>query len=201
MIRIYLPTLLLLLLLNFKAQNIYWNENYRLTYDDFAGAVPGFKKKMITFKTMAITNASIDFKFDRKDDKLNLNLTSYFIKNGSWMRPEGKNDYVLRHEQGHFDITEIYARKLRKRLDGMSVNRMLANRKLNRIVKRYVRRLKRAQRSYDLKTSYAVREKNQTEQVERIARKLKELDAYKNTMVTIKLTAIFKFIKVNYKQS
>ena len=30
------------------------------------------------------------------------------------MLPEGRNDYVLKHEQIHFDITEIYSRKLRK---------------------------------------------------------------------------------------
>ena len=40
--------------------------------------------------------------------KINCRLS----KNKSWVRY--KSDYVLSHEQGHFDITEIFARKLNK---------------------------------------------------------------------------------------
>ncbi len=38
----------------------------------------------------------------------------------SWVRPDAKTDLLLRHEQGHFDITEIFARKKAKQLVGES---------------------------------------------------------------------------------
>jgi len=43
-------------------------------------------------------------------------VQSVFDTNQSWFVPEGETDYVLRHEQIHFDITEIFSRKLRKEL-------------------------------------------------------------------------------------
>lgn len=34
----------------------------------------------------------------------------------SWVKPDRKTPELLRHEQGHFDIGEIYARKIRTAL-------------------------------------------------------------------------------------
>jgi len=34
----------------------------------------------------------------------------------SWVKSDEKSDDLLRHEQGHFDIAEVYARKFRKKL-------------------------------------------------------------------------------------
>lgn len=38
---------------------------------------------------------------------------SQFIPRESWIKPEAYNNLTLRHEQLHFDIAEIYARRLR----------------------------------------------------------------------------------------
>ncbi|OIN59924.1 hypothetical protein BLX24_08750 [Arsenicibacter rosenii] len=43
---------------------------------------------------------------------------TYFNAEFSWVRPEGKNNLVLQHEQLHFDIAELFARKLRKAYEG-----------------------------------------------------------------------------------
>ena len=36
---------------------------------------------------------------------------------------EHKTDYILRHEQGHFDIAEIFARKLNKKMSEYKFNK------------------------------------------------------------------------------
>lgn len=41
-----------------------------------------------------------------------ITITSFFDPCGSWMRESERNDYTLDHEQLHFDITELHARKL-----------------------------------------------------------------------------------------
>lgn len=44
-----------------------------------------------------------------------ITITSLFDPCGSWMRESERNDYTLDHEQLHFDITELHARKLAAR--------------------------------------------------------------------------------------
>lgn len=43
-------------------------------------------------------------------------ITAYFYPEFSWFRPKDTTAYLLSHERAHFDITEIHARKLRKRI-------------------------------------------------------------------------------------
>ncbi len=43
-------------------------------------------------------------------------MVAFFDRQRSWVKNEAKLDYVLRHEQGHFDIFEVYTRKIRKAL-------------------------------------------------------------------------------------
>ena len=45
-------------------------------------------------------------------------VKNYFDKQQSWMLV--KNDYVLQHEQIHFNISELYARKIRKSADSLA---------------------------------------------------------------------------------
>jgi predicted secreted Zn-dependent protease len=45
-------------------------------------------------------------------------VKNYFDKDQSWMMV--KNAYVLQHEQIHFNISELYARKIRKSADSLS---------------------------------------------------------------------------------
>ena len=40
-----------------------------------------------------------------------------FSTERSWVRPEARTNEVLEHEQGHFDLCELYTRKLRERFD------------------------------------------------------------------------------------
>ncbi|MEO1434954.1 MAG: DUF922 domain-containing protein [Bacteroidota bacterium] len=37
-----------------------------------------------------------------------------FIKSQSWVRRDAMTDDILKHEQKHFDLAEVYARKMRK---------------------------------------------------------------------------------------
>lgn len=90
---------------------IEWSANRKLTWDDFKGNPD--KKNFPT--TLALTNSGIGYESGInmfKDGKVF--VQSFFYTNLSWVVPEGRTAYVLRHEQIHFDITEIYTRKLRK---------------------------------------------------------------------------------------
>ena len=61
----------------------------------------------------ALTGTNIKFDFSYSSETgFKYHITCQFDKNSSWGRV--KTDYILSHEQGHFDIAEIYTRKLCK---------------------------------------------------------------------------------------
>lgn len=68
----------------------------------------------------ANTNSGLSFSwgFKKNNDVIELTyeVTSYFNPWLSWVKVNSGKDYLLKHEQLHFDITELHARKLRKKL-------------------------------------------------------------------------------------
>lgn len=49
--------------------------------------------------------------------EFNYTVESYFLPEGSWVKPGRKTALLLAHEQLHFDITEIFARQLRQEME------------------------------------------------------------------------------------
>lgn len=109
---------LLLFLVFFPVSNdkekIAWSEDKKLTWADFRGEPAGGNGYV------ASTNSGISFSysFSVRNGELKLNYTvrSNFYPNLSWYMPGHVDDYILKHEQTHFDISELHARKLRKQL-------------------------------------------------------------------------------------
>ena len=88
----------------------------KLIIDDFKG------NPVENSVAVAITSSGFSFKagFRSIGSKATLIITVFcnFDKSLSWMKNHGKNEYVLRHEQHHFDIsylsTLIFIRKLKQ---------------------------------------------------------------------------------------
>lgn len=92
---------------------IEWSLERKLTWEDFKG-VPNLKENP---DTLALTSSGFGYETGvGMFKKGEIFVQSVFYTNQSWFVPEGETDYVLRHEQIHFDITEIFSRKLRKEL-------------------------------------------------------------------------------------
>ena len=92
-----------------------WSAERLLTWEDFQG-VPNKSDDFV-----ASTNSGLSFSFSYKHDangegKLTYKVKSNFYPKLSWYRPGRVSDYILKHEQTHFDISELHARKLRKKL-------------------------------------------------------------------------------------
>ena len=95
---------------NLSGEKILWNKDIKLKWKDFQGEVPSedlvFKKAATCYEIMIESNS-----FDGAPP--NFMVTKYFIKNRSWTVTNSIG--VLAHEQLHFDIAELFARKMRKR--------------------------------------------------------------------------------------
>lgn len=115
--------LAILLLLSFVQQSdfILWNAKKPLRFEDF---------KAVQKDTIQIGNtgrfkgaqSQLKFKFNTSQSSYTttpkIEVLVYFIPNDSWMLL--KTGTTLEHEQIHFNIAELYARKMRKSIDSLN---------------------------------------------------------------------------------
>jgi hypothetical protein len=84
-------------------------------------------------------------------------VASYFLPDQSWVRPGKESEHLLAHEQLHFDITELHARKLRKAmeefdfLETKNIKPALAN-----IYKKVEAERAAMQKKFDLETRHSM---------------------------------------------
>ncbi|RYY68958.1 MAG: hypothetical protein EOO13_10880, partial [Chitinophagaceae bacterium] len=103
------------------SSNIYWTEQTNLPVSETIYYDPSsllswkdFKGKVVEASPAAAITASgfgykADFKSVGSKSQLNVGVYCYFSKTNSWVRPGKNSDYVLNHEQHHFDISFIAA--------------------------------------------------------------------------------------------
>jgi hypothetical protein len=91
---------------------IYWDEDIKLRWMDFSGSIPAASK------FSASTRYGIKYDYATSGDTINVKIRSYFIPEESWVKPGREKPALLNHEQRHFDIAEINARKFRQYVSG-----------------------------------------------------------------------------------
>ena len=102
-----------------KDDFILWQENKKLKIQDFKAENKDTVKVNQQQFLGAISAIRIEYSsFQRNKNSVpDFSIKTYFDPNESWMLL--KNDYVLQHEQIHFDLTELYARKMRKSVESL----------------------------------------------------------------------------------
>ncbi len=91
---------------------VLWQENQKLTWGDFKGAKQQPKDVHLIHK---VAESSMIFPYSftyTKDKTLEINIKCYFEKFIAWTITN--DDETLEHEQIHFNIGELYTRKIRK---------------------------------------------------------------------------------------
>ena len=90
---------------------ISWSAVRRLTMTDFQARAP------MGDPLASSTSSNIKADAACKDYVFSSSVTATFDPNTSWFRnPQKASEALLRHEQLHFDITEVYARIMRQKL-------------------------------------------------------------------------------------
>jgi len=96
-----------------SGDTIFWNDKYKLKWSDFKG-------KPDASPYMALSNCAFYYRANPIVNNgvmdLQISLDANFDKNSSWVKPNVNSDTLLAHEQLHFDICELYIRKLKKRI-------------------------------------------------------------------------------------
>jgi hypothetical protein len=111
----------LLIIVNSKTDTtIRWSDTTRLSYADFAGAQVPLKDSVGKLDTLAVINAEIAYRIDISGGKNRIHAYAVVYPEHSWMKV--RTPSILKHEQGHFDIAEIYARRFEKKINDTVIN-------------------------------------------------------------------------------
>lgn len=158
---------------------IEWSEGVNLEWEDFKGKPESNGYSAVSDVGIVIEN------LPSKGRKKPVIVVASFDKSKSWKKAQSEE--LLRHEKGHFDIAEIYARLLRKKLNKKRFTVMGFYKDVSRIYDITLKELASYHDLYDEETDHSANEAKQNEWNEIIAVKLKSLKKYSNPQITIKI--------------
>lgn len=127
---------------------------------------------------VASTSTSLGISYKVLDNQLTYHISCNFSKDKSWVLL--KTDYILAHEQGHFDITEVFARKLNKELSEYQFNPESFKQDISNIYQSVVDEKESYQEAYDGETDHSRHKKIQMEWLDKIQQMLTETEPYAN---------------------
>lgn len=107
---------------NFKSDRgdtLIWDESYRLQWTDFKGKTPNSD---FAAESNCMFNYIAREEVSNGKMTLFVNFDACFIKASSWVREGKELDSLLLHEQLHFNICEVHARKFKTKLKSLVLN-------------------------------------------------------------------------------
>lgn len=153
-----------------NTEAIPWTYERMLNWEDFQGA------PRRGTDAVATTNTSLGLAYQVIEGKLRYQITCSFSKKKSW--GSMKTDYILAHEQAHFDITELYARALHKALSEYSFNSKTYQQDISTIYQNIVKEKEAFQEAYDGETDHSRKKRAQVEWLEKIELLLTDTEPY-----------------------
>jgi len=155
---------------------IYWGSHVKLNWADFKGEVPH-----AALKTDAMSYVEIKAKARWLDGVPDYNVYAAFRKYGSWTR-NNTSLSLLKHEQLHFDIGELYVRKMRKAVFELNARGDTRPKDYQRILNRLADQYNETNALYDAETSHGLYKNEQEMWNREIKKELYELREYDNNL-------------------
>jgi hypothetical protein len=147
-----------------------WSPTRKLTWNDFQGTPDP------SSPNAALTNSNINVEFGFNNKGMTHSIRCRFNKQLSWGRI--KNDYILNHEQGHFNIAEAHARLLHKRLSQYVFNSKTVDNDIKVIHSTTMKDHVAMQKQYDLITNHSLDSAEQKIWDGKISAMLEDLNAF-----------------------
>lgn len=149
---------------------IVWDNERRLGADDFKG-VPDSSSRF-----SAISYVGPDISFHMIGDEYYVDsVRTIFYKQESWIKKDDVSNQLLEHENLHFDIAELYVRKLREKYDSLENIGVTDQRVYNYMTDKIMKERERFDIQFDTETKFGQYFLNQEAWKKKIE---KELDDY-----------------------
>ncbi|MEJ8801888.1 DUF922 domain-containing protein [Pontibacter sp. H249] len=155
-----------------NSEKINWSATRRLTWEDFKGA----PETTNPHHALTAANLAVDAKCN--SNNFTYEVKCVFLPEESWSKNK-KSPSLLYHEQLHFDLTEVHARLLRKKLKelGTSCGNLKGN--LNNTVSAAFKTWKDEQDLFDKSCSHGLNKEEEAAWAQHIEQRLNELQSYK----------------------
>ena len=156
--------------------NMIWQEG-SLTWDDFKGAPE--PENPFDANTNSGISYSWSLRSSEKHTDFLFTVQTYFYPDLSWVKPDKRSSDLLSHEQLHFDITELHARKLKKAMEYYKLpEQQKIKKELEKIYRDVEFSRKQMQERYDRETDHSQNSLAQKKWKSFINSELKKLDAF-----------------------
>lgn len=172
---------LLILLISFGARaqigedRIGWEEN-ALTWQDFHA--PPDPNSPFSANTSSGISYSWSLKTSVLGKEYQFEVESFFNPQRSWVK-DSNSVHLLAHEQLHFDITELHARKLRKAMVEFDFKKSReVKSSLQEIYKNVERERALMQEKFDKETKHSMNEEAQLKWQKYVTEELKKLEGF-----------------------
>lgn len=149
-----------------------WSETRKLTWADYKASPDP------SSDAAASTTTYLGIEYNIKDGNFSYKIQSRFSRTRSWGLH--KTDYILSHEQGHFDIAEIFARKLHRDMSRYQFSKNSFRKDLKKIYEDVTKEKEEMQNDYDKETRHSINKAKQAEWFLKIEKMLDDLQGFAN---------------------
>ncbi|MEO8077210.1 MAG: DUF922 domain-containing protein [Acidobacteriota bacterium] len=159
--------------------SIRWSQRRRLSWSDFRGAPQiGAYPSAVTSYVLLYTSTCDAKVFTSRVD-------AAFVPRQSWVKtsvvllgPASRR--ALQHEQTHFDLAEIDARRIRRALASLATPCEMTSDERNAVVARFMQEDEEIQERYDRESGHGIDAERQGDWESTVARQLAALARYRN---------------------
>jgi len=170
-----------------ETAGIEYSPTIAFNWDMFKGKVNPEHLDAMGKNTGAVTVSSLSYKTEVRGTTAKVKISATFLPWESWtLYPKLSHpEEALNHEKRHFEICEIYARKIRQAVSRTHFLHGHFNEELYAIFKKLSEEERREQSRYDLETEHSTNNAEQKKWDARIDAQLKTLSDYHSPFVTV----------------
>jgi len=155
-----------------------WDASRKLTWNDFK-ATPDLESGAAALTASGITFGYSIKTEDQRIIDVETTVEAHFYPNKSWYVRDKGDKHILKHEQLHFDITELYARKFREQLKSLPIHRAI-KKQMDKMHSAINEALNETQRRYDAESNHSLNREVQKQWEDTINEALNALDQFKS---------------------
>ena len=150
---------------------VYYHSNRPLTWKDFLGAPAVLSR----WAAQVFTSFGFEARSTVNNRILELRVRTkvWIDKTISWARTDSKNDYVLDHEQLHFDITRLTSERFKRHLQTMELSVEDYSSEIQYQYIEFFRLHSQLQQQYDEETSHGINRAAQAQWVKKVRDELR----------------------------
>ncbi len=150
-----------------------WTAGRPLTWADFQG------RPRLGEREAALTSADLRSDAQCQNFVFSANVRPLFDPATSWVRDaKSATPALLRHEQLHFDLTEVYARRLRQKLQAANLDCQKLQPAFGRLTQAVYDQWSSEENRYDIDTNHGLNTPKQALWDKQIQQQLAELAAF-----------------------